>query len=127
MRGRTPIIGLEAAASLAAGCLPVLLAARNETIASPARHGISPAEHQQTIEALKPPKRQRPAIAILALNEATEVCDFLSAYGVLAESGVADVTVVADRIDPILLYPSIRVETQATTAQFDARYPEGAD
>jgi hypothetical protein len=38
-----------------------LLAARNETIASPARHGISPAEHQQTIEALKPPKRQRPS------------------------------------------------------------------
>jgi putative intracellular protease/amidase len=84
-------------------------------------------EHQQAIEALKPPKRQRPAIAILALNEGTEVSDFLSAYGVLAESGVADVTVVADRIDPIRLYPSISVETQATTAQFDASYREGAD
>jgi putative intracellular protease/amidase len=127
MRGRTRIIGLEAAASLAAGCLPALLAARNEPTASPARPGISPAEHQQTIEALKPPKRQRPAIAILALNEGTEVCDFLTAYGVLAESGVADVTVVADRTDPILLYPSIGAETQATTAQFDARYSEGAD
>ena len=46
----------------------------------------------------------------------------------LAESGVADVTVVADRTDPIRLYPGgIRVEPQATTAQFDAPYPDGAD
>ncbi|MPZ40900.1 MAG: transcriptional regulator [Rhizobiales bacterium] len=89
---------------------------------------ISPAEHQQTIEALKPPKRQRPAIAILALNERTEVSDLLTAYGVLAESGVADVTVVAERPDPIRLYPgNLRVETPATTARFDASCPEGAD
>ena len=97
MRGRTPIIGLEAAASLAAGCLPVLLAARNEPTASPARPGISAAEHRQTIKALKPPKRQRPGIAILALNEGTEVSDLLTSYGVLSQSGVGDVTVVAER------------------------------
>ena len=66
-------------------------------------------------------------IAIIALNEGTEVSDFLSAYGVLVESGVADVTVVADRTDPIRLYPSIRAAPQATTAQFDASRPEGAD
>jgi putative intracellular protease/amidase len=127
MRKRTLILCLGAAAALAVGSLPVLLAARNEPTASLPPDRVSPAEHQQTIEALKPPKRQRPAIAILALNEGTEVSDFLSAYGVLAESGVADVTVVADRTDPIRLYPSIRVETQATTAQFDVSYPEGAD
>ena len=127
MRRRNLIIGLGAASALAVGCLPVLLAARNEPIASLALERVPPAEHHQTIEALKPPRRQRPAIAILALNEGTEVSDFLNAYGVLAESGVADVTVVADRTDPILLYPSIRIETQATTARFDARYPEGAD
>ena len=99
---------------------------RVAAVAAPAL--IPPAEHQQAIEALKPPKRQRPAIAILALNEGTEVSDLLSSYGVLAQSGVADVTVVADRTDPIRLYPGgIRVETQATTAQFDAAHPDGAD
>ena len=127
MRRRTLVIGLGAAAALAVGSLPVLLAPRDELTASVAPDRVSPAEHQQTIEALKPPKRQRPAIAILALNEGTEVSDFLSAYGVLAESGVADVTVVANRTDPIRLYPSIRVETQATMARFDASHPEGAD
>lgn len=126
MRRRTLIIGT--AAALAAGSLPVLLTARNESTALPAPDRISPDEHQQTIEALKPPKRQRPAIAILALNEGTEVSDFFSTYGVLAESGVADVTVVAERPDPIRLYPgSLKVEPQATTAQFDASHPEGAD
>ena len=37
------------------GSLPVLLAARNEPSASRAPHRITPAEHRQTIEALKPP------------------------------------------------------------------------
>jgi hypothetical protein len=105
MRRRNLIIGLGAAAALAVGCLPVLLAARNEPIASLPPERISPAEHQQTIETLKPPKRQRPAIAILALTEGAEVSDLLNAHGVLAESDVADVTVVADRPDPIRLYP----------------------
>jgi putative intracellular protease/amidase len=89
---------------------------------------VSAAEQQQTIEALKPPKRQRPAIAILALNKRTEVSDLLTAYGVLADSGVADVTVVAERSDLIELYPSnITVESPATTTQYDASHPEGAD
>lgn len=128
MRRRILIIGLGAAAALAVGSLPFLLVARDEPVASLAPERVSPAEQQQTVEALKPPKRQRPVIAVLALNEGTEVSDLLSAYGVLAESGVADVTVVADRSDPIQLYPSsIRVEPQAATAQFDASYPEGAD
>ena len=117
-----------ATATPGVGCLPVWLAVRDEPPThSLAPERVSPAEHRQMIEALKPPKRQRPAIAVLALNAGTEVCDFLSAYGVLAESGVADMTVVADRADPIRLYPSIMVETQATTAQFDASYPDGAD
>ena len=127
MRRRTLIIGLGAAAVLAAGAVPVLLAARPQPVAALAPDRVSPTEQQQTIEALRPPRRQRPAIAILTLNEGTEVSDFLSAYGVLSESGVADVTVVADRAEPIRLYPGLGVEPQATTAQFDASHPDGAD
>ncbi len=128
MRRRRLVIGLAVAVALAAGGLPLLLAQRSEPTTSPAPDRVPTAEHQQAIEALKPPKRQRPAIAILALNEGTEVSDLLSAYGVLAESGVADVTVVADRTEPIRLYPGrLRVEAPATTARFDASHPEGAD
>ncbi len=108
--------------------LPALLSARKMPVAAPAPERIASDEHQKTIEALKPPKRARPVIALLALNQGTEVADFLTAYGVLKEANVADVTVVAERSDPIKLYPnSIKVETQATTAELDASHPEGAD
>ena len=104
------------------------MSVREDSSGSLAPERVSSAERQQTIEALKPPKRPRPAIAILALNEGTEISDFLTTYGVLAESGAADVVVVAQRADPIRLYPtSIKVETQATMAHFGASYPEGAD
>lgn len=128
MRRRTLGLGLGAAAALAVGGLTALLAARNEPTASVPPDRVSAAEHQQTVEALKPPKRQRPSIAILALNEGTEVSDLLSSYGVLSQSGVADVHLVAPRADPVRLYPGgIRAEPQATTAQFDASHPDGAD
>ncbi len=97
MRIRTLILCLAGVAVLAVASLPILLAASGEPTPSLPPDRVSPAEHQQTIEALKPPKRPRPAIAILALNKGTEVSDLLSSYGVLVESGVADVTVVADR------------------------------
>jgi putative intracellular protease/amidase len=125
MRRRTLIIGVGAAA-VAAGA-PILLAARKEPSASPAPQRVPASEHEQSVEALTPPKRPRPAIALLALNAGTEVSDFLTAYGVLAESGVADMRVVAERAGPIRLYPSARAETQWTFAQFDAAYPDGAD
>ncbi len=108
--------------------LPALLSPRGQPAVSRVPERIASDEHQKSVEALKPPKRARPVIALLALNQGTEVADFLTAYGVLKEANVADVTVVADRPDPIKLYPnSIKVETQATTAEFDASHPEGAD
>lgn len=128
MRRRTLGVGVGAAAVLAVGSLTAFLAAHSEPTASLPPDRVSSGEHQQAIEALKPPRRQRPAIAILGLNEGTEVSDLLSSYGTLSQSSVADVTVVAPRSDPIRLYPGgIRVETQATTAQFDATHPDGAD
>jgi hypothetical protein len=83
MRRRTLGVGLGAAAALAVAGLAALLAVRAEPTATASPDRVSSAEHQQAIEALKPPKRQRPAIAILALNEGTEVSDFLSSYGAL--------------------------------------------
>jgi transcriptional regulator GlxA family with amidase domain len=126
MRKRLILIGLGAAA-LALLAVPVLLAPRGKVAPHPQPSAISPAEHQATIEALAPPKRQRPVIAIVALNEKTEVSDFLVSNGVLRESGVADVTIVAEQSRPIQLYPALRVKPEATMSEFDARVPEGAD
>jgi hypothetical protein len=52
-------------------------------------------------------RRERPVIAIATFNEATEVSDFLSAYGVLRRADVADLTVVAERAEPVWLYSSL--------------------
>lgn len=88
---------------------------------------ISLDEHARTIAAMKPPKRARPAVAILGHNDGTETTDYLIPYGVLAQSGAADVIAVAPEARTIKLTPALAVEPQATLAAFDARYPDGAD
>jgi putative intracellular protease/amidase len=84
-------------------------------------------EHAKAIAAMKPPKRARPVAAIIAQNEGTETTDYVVPYSVLAESGIVDVVALATDPGPIRLTPALRIEPQATTAEFDARYPSGAD
>jgi len=88
---------------------------------------IPPAEVEATLAALKPPKRQRPLIAILAINDATEATDYLMPYGVLRRADVADVMALATKPGPVKLYPALTAQPQATVAAFDAEHPEGAD
>jgi putative intracellular protease/amidase len=89
---------------------------------------IASGEAEATVNALKPTKRQRPLIAIVGVNDATEATDYLVPYGILRRSGVADVMLLATEPGPVQLYPAaIRVEPQAPTAEFDAEHPEGAD
>jgi transcriptional regulator GlxA family with amidase domain len=71
--------------------------------------------------------RRRPVIAVLAENSGTELVDFVIPYGVLARSGVAEVFAVAMQAGPITMRPALRIQPQATIAQFDARFPDGAD
>jgi putative intracellular protease/amidase len=84
-------------------------------------------ETAATLAALQPPKRRRPVIAVIGVNEGTETTDYLMSYGILRRADVADVMAVAPRSGPIELYPALRVEAQASIAAFDARYPDGAD
>jgi putative intracellular protease/amidase len=84
-------------------------------------------EVDATIAALKPPKRQRPLIAIIGVNDATEATDYLMPYGILRRADVADVVALATEPGPVTLFPTLKVEPQATAAEFDARHPEGAD
>ncbi len=88
---------------------------------------ISAAESRATRLALQPPKRQRPLIAIIGLNDATETTDYLTPYGVLKRANVADVIAVATEDAPVRLYPALTVRADATVAEFDRQFPEGAD
>lgn len=94
---------------------------------APAFTPVSAAEHARTIEAMKPPKRKRPVVAVIGNNTGAETTDFLVPYGVLTESGTADVLAVAPSSEPIRLRPSLKIKPQATLAEFDTRYPDGAD
>ena len=88
---------------------------------------IATEEADATIAALKPPKRQRPLIAIVGINDATETTDYLMPYGILRRADVADVVTLATEPGPVTLFPALKVEPQATVAEFDARHPDGAD
>ncbi len=79
------------------------------------------------LSGLKPPKRERPVIAVIGLNDATETTDYLMPYGILRRSNVADVVLLATAAGRVTLYPALTVEPHATVAEFDAQHPKGAD
>jgi putative intracellular protease/amidase len=88
---------------------------------------IAQEEADATIAALKPPKRRRPLIAIVGINDGSETTDYLMPYGILRRADVADVVALATAPGPVTLFPVLKVEPQATVADFDAQHPEGAD
>ncbi|WP_152680314.1 DJ-1/PfpI family protein [Chromobacterium subtsugae] len=78
------------------------------------------------------PGHERPLIAVFGENSGTELSDFTVPYGVLSESGAADVVAVSTRPGPIATFtdmgkPGFRILGQATLAAFDASHPDGAD
>jgi putative intracellular protease/amidase len=109
--------------AIGAGWLWSLPPARSVTPPPP----IAQSERDATVAALKPPKRQRPLIAIIGINDATETTDYLLPYGVLRRADIADVVTLATKPGPVTLFPVLKVEPQATIAEFDARHPNGAD
>jgi putative intracellular protease/amidase len=76
---------------------------------------------------LKPRHVGKPVIGIVALNEGTEMTDFLLPHAVLQRAGIADVQPVAPRRGRVSLYPSLQVEVAQDFATFDQAYPSGAD
>jgi putative intracellular protease/amidase len=88
---------------------------------------ISSEEAAATLAALKPPKRKRPMIAIVGINDMSETTDYLMPYGILARADIADVLTLATQPGPVTLYPSLKVQPHATIADFDAAHPDGAD
>ena len=74
-----------------------------------------------------PTKRERPLVAVIGINDATETTDYLMPTGILRRADVADVMMLATGPGPVQLYPALVVEPDATIAAFDAAHPEGAD
>ncbi len=94
---------------------------------APAAQPVPPDEMAAIIAQLKPPKRQRPVIAIVGLNDATETTDYLMPPGILRRADIADVRLLATAAGPVKLFPTLTVEPDETIAEFDARTPQGAD
>jgi putative intracellular protease/amidase len=135
MRKRSILLGTTTAVTLLVAAVLIVLSPGNPA-PFPEAPPIEESEHARTIDALRPSKRKRPVIAIITLNDATEVTDLFVPYGVLSHANVADVTVVAEHADQVRLHPFsalgqgpelLRVEPQSTTRAFDERYPGGAD
>lgn len=118
------IVGI-AAVALAAGAAWLLSLPLAAAPAEPPP--IAEAERAATLSALKPPKRPRPVIAIVGINDATETTDYLMPYGILRRADIGEVVALATQPGPVKLYPALQVEPDATIAQFDAQHPQGAD
>ena len=88
---------------------------------------ITAQEEADTLAALKPPKRQRPVVAVLGLNEGSETTDYLVPFGVLRRSGARRCVRASIRPGPVTLMPSLTIVPDMTAAEFDQRFPEGAD
>ena len=84
-------------------------------------------EAEAAIAALKPPKRQRPLVAIVGINDSTEATDYLMPLGILRRAGIADVAALSTEPGPVALYPALKVVPDTTVADFDAQHPAGAD
>lgn len=71
--------------------------------------------------------RDKPLVAVIGENRMTELVDFMVPFGLLGRSGVAEVMALSTRKGPLQLMPALRVRAQGTIAEFDQRYPQGAD
>ena len=71
-------------------------------------------------------KRSRPLVAVVGENSSTVLSDYMIPYGVLSQSGVADVVSLATQRG-LLQLPPLQIRPDNTVEQFDRLYPEGAD
>jgi transcriptional regulator GlxA family with amidase domain len=127
MTRRWILRGGAAAAALGLGGFGAWILSLPPAASASAAPAIDSREAAAIVAGLKPPKRQRPVIAIIGINDATETTDYLMPAGILRRADVAQVMTVATDAGPVRLYPALAVQPDATVAEFDARYPDGAD
>ncbi|WP_245176175.1 DJ-1/PfpI family protein [Cupriavidus sp. AcVe19-6a] len=72
--------------------------------------------------------RTKPVVAVVAETYYTELSDFVVPYGILSASNAADVYALATQPGVVRMFPAnLTIAPQATTDDFDRRFPEGAD
>ena len=95
------------------------------TINSNAQSGAHP--DPEKIDSYKPRfGRTQPVVAVVALNEGTELTDFIIPYGVLGRSGTSKVVSVSVKAGAVNMAP-LSFSLQNTITEFDKQYPQGAD
>ena len=80
-----------------------------------------------TLDALRPPKRTRPLVAILADNTGSETTDLIVPWSILKRSDVADVVIVSTGPGDVELMPALKIVPDMMAEQFDALHDAGAD
>jgi putative intracellular protease/amidase len=88
---------------------------------------LSAAEQASIISGLRPPKRARPLVAVIASPTGAETCDTLVPLAVLRRSGLVDAYLVSRTTDTIPLMPALSVRPDITTEDFTGNWPDGAD
>ncbi len=125
MKPRIPVLILGVAV-IAAGGFGLWLATLPSDVTASAPP-VPAAETAAMLKALRP-RQQRPVVAVIGLNDATETTDYIVPTGILRRADIADVLMLAAGPGPVHLYPALNaVEPDATIAEFDAAHPGGAD
>lgn len=108
-----------------AGALAVAIAAAQ----SPSSFAQRPEPMRSERLSVSPPKagRARPLVVVVAENLGAEITDFAVPYGVLKDSGVAEVRSVSTGPGPVQLRRSLKIMADQTLSEFDAGEPAGAD
>jgi len=110
------------ASSLLIGCAPAPSA-----LYAPKVPPLPAEKHAEMIAGLKPPKRERPVVAVIVDEEGSETTDTIVPHAVLSLSNLADVYVVAGTTEPVSLFPALTIIPEITFSDFEQKYPEGAD
>ncbi len=84
-------------------------------------------EAEAMLSALRHDGDERPLIAVIGLNDATETTDYLLPTSILRRADIGEVVMLATDEGAVQLYPALRVEPDQTIAAFDVEHPFGAD
>ncbi len=110
----------------AIGAVLVLPPEAAATEAPPSVSGLSPDPAALTLPRPKA-GRTRPLVVVVAENAGAETTDFVVPYGVLKDSGVADVRALATGEGPVRLLRGVLISADQTISAFDEAEPAGAD
>jgi transcriptional regulator GlxA family with amidase domain len=70
---------------------------------------------------------KRPLVVVIADAGGAETADFVVPFGVLQDSGLADVRTLSTAPGPVQLFHTLRIRPDQTVTDFDRAAPEGAD